>query len=231
MNSSHRKDILPKKLTDADCAILKQLSSVIEGIALLFGKYCEVLLFSLDDMEHSIMAIENGHITNRKKGDPMSKRTLSGFIEMRESNKDVAGPFYTKRKNGKTLKSITILIRNPKEVPIGFLAINFDISAPFLEVVSSLLPFFEDNKFLNTPHLTTAKDLFESALNDVIASVHKQTGYSPTQKNKMIVEQLYTRGVFNIKNGIDLTASKMGISRYTVYNYLRQIKTDLGEML
>lgn len=67
MKNGHSKDILPKKLTDADCAILKQLSSVVEGIALLFGRYCEVILFSLDDVEHSIMAIENGHITNRKK--------------------------------------------------------------------------------------------------------------------------------------------------------------------
>lgn len=53
------------KLPDKDTLI-----QLARGIAAQFGPNCEVVVYDLteNDVEHSIVAIENGHVTGRKVG-------------------------------------------------------------------------------------------------------------------------------------------------------------------
>ena len=57
---------------------LKQLA---RGIAQQFGPSCEVVVHDLsgDNAEHSIVAIENGHVTHRKVGDGPSMAVLEAL--------------------------------------------------------------------------------------------------------------------------------------------------------
>lgn len=41
---------------------------VVEGISALIGEHCEIVLHSLEDLEHSAICIANGHNTNTKWG-------------------------------------------------------------------------------------------------------------------------------------------------------------------
>ena len=45
-------------------------------------------------------------------------------------------------------------------------------------------------------------------------------------KNRQIVVSLYEKGIFDIKDAINLVAERLNISRHTVYLYIRQIKQD-----
>ena len=58
-----------------DFAALQKLA---KGVAAQFGSDCEVVVhrLSADTMEHSIVAIENGHVTGRKVGDGPSHVVL-----------------------------------------------------------------------------------------------------------------------------------------------------------
>ena len=40
----------------------------------------------------------------------------------------------------------------------------------------------------------------------------------------MIIAELAEKGVFDIKGAIDIVAGEMGISKYTIYHYIREIK-------
>jgi len=51
----------------------------------------------------------------------------------------------------------------------------------------------------------------------------------PSEKNKLIIQELYKKGLFNVRGAIDLAAKEIGVSRYTVYNYIREAKVEIGE--
>lgn len=103
------------------------LTSLIRGIAQQFGDHCEVILHDLTlDYDKTIVAIENGHITDRKVGDPGSNL---GLEVLRGTVKDGDRYYYvTQTKTGKLLRSSTVYLKNSKQEVIGTICINFDIS-------------------------------------------------------------------------------------------------------
>jgi len=216
-------------LNEEDEAILDNLKAVVKGIAMIFGRYCEVVLHSLKDLEHSVIAIENGWVTGRKLGSPMTDLGLSVLDKFDEAGSDIIGNYYSKTKNGEHLKSITIVIRNLKRKPIGFLCININLSAPLGSFMKELLEskgsFFKKGVIEHYP--LTANELLERSYSEVLRIVNTYKKLNPNERLKRIIKELYIRGIFNIKNGIDYAAEHSGVSRYTVYNYIRDIKSEI----
>jgi predicted transcriptional regulator YheO len=218
-------------LNEEDWAILRSMGEVARAIGRQFGEYCEVVVHSLEDYDRSIVALENGHITGRSVGGPMTDFALSILERLKEGEETgIYGPYYSTTENGRRLKSTTAVIRGRSGSPIGFLCINTDVSAPLDLFIRSLLPEQQREEQEVTEHFPlTARDLLDTSFREAAALVNGQTGISPTEKNKRIVEELYRRGIFHVKNGIDVVAEKLGISRYTVYNYIREVKHSAGE--
>ena len=54
------------------------------------------------------------------------------------------------------------------------------------------------------------------------AKIGKQPAYMTTGEKKMLVKALKESGVFQIRGGVDQVAHLLGITRYTVYNYLNR---------
>ena len=71
------KDIFDEQ----DRGILKTYIPLVKGISLVSGPNCEVSLHSLEDMEHSVIAIENGFITGRKIGSGMIPLIRDRLVE------------------------------------------------------------------------------------------------------------------------------------------------------
>ena len=87
------------------------MDPIVEGVAKLFGRNCEVVLHSLNDLQHSIIKIKNGEITGRKLGSPVTDLSIKILKEINFSGDNVSS-YYTKTKDGKILKSVTIVIKN-----------------------------------------------------------------------------------------------------------------------
>ena len=113
-------------MTPAQIEFYKRLA---HGLALQFGPNCEVVVHDLEteDVDHSIVVIENGHVSGRKLGDGPSHIV---FESMHEGTTDCTTASHTSPKttDGKLLKSSTIFIRNDEGKPVGILGINFDIT-------------------------------------------------------------------------------------------------------
>ena len=77
--------------------------------------------------ENSIVAIENGHVSNRKVGDGPSLAVLDALKSDPQKLEDHAS-YLTKTKDGRILKSTTIYIRNDEQKIIGVFSINYDIT-------------------------------------------------------------------------------------------------------
>ena len=107
---------------------LDALRRIAHGLALQFGSNCEVVVHSLADcdIDHSIVAIENGHVTGRKLGDGPSHVVLEA-LQQGDAVSDHLG-YLTRTKDGKILKSSTIYLRGADGHLQYILAINFDIT-------------------------------------------------------------------------------------------------------
>jgi len=211
------------RLSNKDETILHAIEPIVGGIAELFGSNCEVVLHSLADLQHSVIKIENGYITGRKVGSPLTDLSLKILKGAHSLESDISKSYYTKTKDGKVLKSVTVLIRNAQGKPIGFLCINIDLSAPIFE---TLLNFLPTDLTVNTPEhfVRNVHDLINDALDGVITETNKGESIPNSDKNRLIVLEFYRRGMFDVKEAVDLVAQRIGVSRYTIYNYIREAK-------
>ncbi len=214
-----------------DEEIIEALKPIVKGIALLIGSDCEVVLHSFKDMEHSVVAIENGHITGRKIGSSVTDSGLEIIEEILATGKNIVGPYRGIAPNGKPLRSVTVPIKNKKGRLIGALCMNFDISKVinFKSLIDSLT-VFPDEKIVMEDIVKSSSLSVEELMKEIFKEVLHATGAKgnlpPHERNRLIVKELYRRKFFQIKDSVDLVANKLGISRFTIYNYIRELKFE-----
>jgi len=215
--------------------ILACFIPLVKAIAKTFGKDCEVLLHDVSNLESSIVMIENGHVTGRKVGSPMTDLGLyflkSDFFK---DTKFIAN-YQTESKDGKKLKSTSIFIRDDKKKIIGFLCINYALDH-LSELRKKIDDFCAVNKGLdnNVFNNEGKEEIFTDNLDDLLdrlfIKAREKVG-KPLEKMQKddkleVVRYLQKKGVFLIKGNIDNIARKLNVSRYTVYNYLSEIKPE-----
>lgn len=207
------------------------LENLMEGITSIFGKNCEVVLHDLNDnsYDRSIVSIINGHVTERKVGDPSTNLGLK-IIRGIEADDHEFG-YITQTKQGKTLKSSSIYIKNSGGVPIGALCINFDISN-FLLFEKSVQSITNSQTETNSSfkfkeHFTNnIHDLLNALINESINYVGKPTSLMNRDEKKKGIEYLDRKGALLIKKSGSRICDCYGISKHALYTYLEDIRTS-----
>jgi len=210
--------------TATDREILARYENVAEAIARAFGSGCEVVIHSLEDMAHSVIKIINGEVTGRLLGSPITDLGLVMLKKSFEMEEDIIGPYFSKTQSGKSLKSVTMLIRNDKNIPIGFLCINFNLSSPLSALMQEFLPSKEVEDQPAENFAPDLNNLVTQAVIDQLDTILPLTGVSPTEKNRRVVFNLEQHGIFDIKGSVELVARELGVTKYTIYKYLREIR-------
>ena len=212
-------------LTNEDKALLQTLSSALIGMARAYGNNCEIILHSLDDLTHSAIQVINGHVTGRSVGAPLTNLGIEILKKTLSSDEDVVGPYFTKLDAGRPLKCVTTLIRNPSGNPIGMLCVNMDVSVPLLDFFKDFLHTGPDVPEVPLEHFSsTPRELVIRTLRAEMEKIHTHGKISLLEKNKIVVMELYRRGIFNVRGAIEMVSAELGVSRYTIYNYIREKK-------
>ncbi|AIK17893.1 helix-turn-helix transcriptional regulator [Glaesserella parasuis] len=209
-------------LSDEDHAILASYFPVVDGIAALFGEHCEIVLHSLEFLEHSAIYIVNGHNTDRKIGSPITDRALWSLHHMQTDS--VSKPYFTRAKGGVLMKSVTIAIRNGKQHVIGLICININLDVPVSQFLNSFIAPQETEGSVN--FASSVEDLVAQTIESTIVEIKNDRNISNSNKNRHIVTALFEKGIFDIKDAINQVADRLEISRHTVYLYIRQLKQD-----
>jgi predicted transcriptional regulator YheO len=202
---------------------------LVEGIANTFGKNCEVILHDIRNPQSSIIAIANGHISGRTVGSPMSEY---GLASLRRGQFDQPVINYKKKtKDGKLLKSTSLFIKDDNGKLIGFLCINYDISELTIakNIINDLTNIVDDADFdeeSTESYGSTVNEMLSSIVNKTLESVGKPVAFISKDEKVNIVLLLDSKGVFLIKGAIDYVAKVLCVSRYTVYNYLDEIRAN-----
>ena len=211
------------ELTESDYDILRAMENIVDGIAAMWGEHTEVLLHCLDANNPSIIKIANGHITGREVGAPITNIAL---VKLNEG-KDVSDAYITKSPDGKTLRSLTTIIRNKQNKAIGMLCVNSNLDAPFQSMMLSLLPNIHSHFEFGVTSETFARnndEMMHSSIENVREQVVNDSSIPPSKKSREIVTRLHELGIFDLKDSAQIAAKGLDISIHTIYRYLREIR-------
>lgn len=188
-----------------------------KAIAKLLHPFAEVVIHNL--ATDKIEAIYN----------PFSKREVGSesYLERMDFDNtpdNIIGPYEKLNYDGRRLKSITIIIRDEANKPIGLCCINFDVSS-FDKINNTL------NLFLNTSSTVSSQqeelfknDLYENInifVQDYCLENKLNINNLSRDNKKSLILELKNHGALAGKNAAHYIASILDISRASVYNYLK----------
>jgi len=201
-------------------------SHVAKGLAGQFGRNCEVVIHDLrgDNHEHTIVAIENGHVTGRSIGDGPSHIVLESLRENPKMIEDRIS-YFTKTSDGRVLKSTTLFIRDDDEKVIGLLGINYDIS--MLVAIDDAIRAFtgQDSPGKDVESISgNVSDLLDELLDHSVRLIGKPTALMSKDEKMRAIRFLDERGAFLVTKSGPKICQFFGISTYTLYSYLDEIR-------
>jgi len=207
----------------SDRILLERYFPMIDMISRCSGSGCEVLIYSYEDFSKSILKIVNGHVSGRKEGDAITEFGLKVARAAIEGEQDITGPYMARTKSGSLLKCITMVIRNEEKYPIGAFCINIDLSIPMERFLKEFLALDKEGPAdeILVPNLS---ERVATAVAEEMEHLARSTGISPSKKNRNLVTALEKKGIFDIKGSVELVAGELGVTRHTIYKYLREIK-------
>lgn len=203
-------------------AILHALRPIVEGISRTFGGDCEVVLHDFTDPEKSIVAIA-GNVTHRKVGGSVTQIGLS-LVAQGDEARDQIG-YVTQTRDGKVLKSSTLLLRDQEGHVFGAICINLDVT-DFRAFSKRLLQLA--GPVLATPSAVHFTDDITEVIRAVIDDEEATIGRAPDRSRKehrlRIVAALKRRGAFAVQRAVPVVAEYLQVSRATVYADLDEIR-------
>lgn len=194
-----------------------------KALANEFGENCEVLVHDLTggDPEHTIVTIENGHVSQRQQGDGPSQIALEAMqAQHPEELKDRTG-YLLKTHDGRILKSSTVYIRGEGGRIDGIFCINYDITDLIMaqKAVGSLLHHGEEKK---EPRAIpqNVNELLEDLIEQSVEEVGKPVALMNKNDKIQAIDFLNKAGAFLVTKSGDKISKYFGISKYTLYAYL-----------
>ncbi len=193
----------------------------------LFGKNCEACVHDLTSLQNSLVYIQ-GDITHRKPGAPATD-LLVKMLKQNLGQAEDRHNYKTTTTDGRSLKSTTTFIRDSTGRPFAAFCINLD-TTDFFNASKALLPFINSQE---TDHLTSAETFAHSAGETVEAlffQAVEEVGKHPATMNvdekTQLICQLEENGTFLLKGAVEQVSQLMGVTKYTVYNYLKKVRNN-----
>jgi predicted transcriptional regulator YheO len=206
--------------------ILSQLQQVGEAIVAMFGKSCETCIHDLNDLQNSLVYI-NGSVTGRRIGAPATD-LLVRILEKADGRPDDIHNYKTVSGDGRTLKSSTTFVCDGNNQPIFAFCINFD-TTDFFNAGQALAAFTMGEKTgaaLSAPAETfshSPAETIEALFQQAVLEIGRQPATMSTDEKTDLVAILERSGALQFKGAIEQIALLAGVSKYTIYNYLKKI--------
>lgn len=212
---------------------LSQYIPFVEFLSEILGRNSEIVLHNLKDLDSSIIAIKNNHITNRQVGDPATDYVLRMIQQGIDHDEDYSVNYrdISNRDNQK-IKSASLYLRRDDEI-VGMICVNTDETL-FEELEKSvnalelLLGTYQNNRKDNKVSKETVSRSVEEMADNIILELSVKKGISINQFKQEdkydAIQKLYDNGFFLLKGAVPEASKILKISEPTVYRYLQNVK-------
>ncbi len=206
-------------------AIFTNLEKVADSVVAIFGKNCEACIHNLMSLQNSLVYLK-GDVTHRKLGAPATD-LLVRRLKHGGSNPQDMHNYETYTEDGRSLKSSTTFIKDSNGKPVAAFCINFD-TTDFYNASQALIPLLTTADQL----LGNSSETFSHSVEQTVEVSFKQgvdeIGKHPTtmsvEEKKKLIGFLEHNGTFQLKGSVEEVAHLMGVTKYTVYNYLKKVR-------
>ena len=219
---------------------LRIMIPVVRGLAKILGKDYEVNLHDVSIPERSLVLCENGYVTGRSEGGPMTDFGLLMLQSEEYQSREGVFNYLAKNNRGELIKCSCIFIRDENDKIIGFLCINYDLKKAVAaqELIEGLLrvemsgagvePAEEPGERFPEPVRESFAQDIDEVVGDSLAQVKRRIGkpfkYLTKPEKKEVVRELHDKGFFLLKGSVDILAAEMGNTKFTIYSYIREIQ-------
>lgn len=211
--------------------VLQVFRPVMTAIAAAGGPGVEVVLHNLEgdvDLEHTIAAIENGHVTGRTVGGSSSSLGME-VLKDRKKNHDAFGyTGYTS--DGRQLRSSSLYFHNAAGDIIAALCINVDLSQLLnaRRILDALLPTPEVTSGAPNEQFGDLVSVMDGMISEAIGQVGRPVKQMSRDDKIAVVRRLDESGATQMRKSVDAIAKRLGISRVTAYAYLDEARSKAG---
>ncbi|MEW2007198.1 PAS domain-containing protein [Microbacterium sp. NPDC079208] len=208
--------------------VLQKYRPLLPALAAAAGPSVEVVLHNLDgndvDLGHTIVAIENGHVTGRAVGGPSTSLGLD-VLRDRQKNHDAFG-YTAHTSDGRELRCSSIYFHNREGDIIASLCINVDVS-PLREarnLLDALLPATASESAPKEHFGTDLVSVMDAMITEAIRDIGRPVEAMSRDDRISVLERLDQRGATQMRKSVEAIAKRLGISRVTAYNYLEEAR-------
>jgi predicted transcriptional regulator YheO len=208
---------------------MNNLKRLVEMLAAQFGGNTEVVLHDLaKDYRHTIVAIENNHITGRKVGDGGTNLGLEVLRNPPNTNGDIYN-YFNKTTDGRMLRSSTLYFRDNEGRVIGSLCINTDITK-MVEMRETLgeIAMIPPDRNVEEVFANNVEELFAYFIRQSREIVDKAAAEMTKEDRIEVIRFLDSKGFFLITRAGDEACKFLDISKYTLYKYLGIVRGKPG---
>lgn len=212
--------------------ILAAFQPVMRAMAAAAGPGCEVVLHDLSDpdpdLNHTIAAIENGHVTGREVGGP-STSLGAGVLHNQTADHNAFG-YRGFTSDGRQLRCSSVYFRNRSGRIIAALCVNFDVSVlqRATSLIAGLLPQ-DAPESPSQPNEFFGRDLV-TVMDAMVTEAIREVGRPVTEMSRddriAVLTRLDRQGVLQMRKGVESVAARLGISRVTAYAYLDEARSQ-----
>jgi predicted transcriptional regulator YheO len=218
----------------AASSLTAALGEIVSPLAEALGPDTEVLLHDLSRIPSSIVAI-GGNVTGRTISGPMTDLLLR---HVRQGKSDNLMRYRTQIRGQRKLRSSTIFVKDDSGQPVACLCLNTDVTgwSQAHELLGQFIGSSDpvpltDTQLAENDHgdgtenfVQTVEELTATTVRDAIESVGVPVDLMQKRHKADVVRQLDEAGLFLIRDAVDYVAQALGVSRYTIYNYLRDLR-------
>lgn len=209
--------------------LFRSLGTLAEAIVAMFGDSCEVVVHDLSDrsnLDRTIVYVA-GNLTGRRVGGPPTDVLLRKL-----RSEDLLNDFMvygSTTRDGRILKSSTTFIRNDLGQVVGAFCVNLDITRmqAARAVLDGICAINSGSTKLDSPEVfgSAVNETLDAMIDEAIHHAGKLVEHMDKDGKVGVVRYLEARGVFLIRRAVDQIARRLGVSRYTVYNYLNEVRS------
>lgn len=212
----------PTRRTVDGVRMVETFRALVEPIARVLPASTEVVLHDLSLVPYSIVAI-HGNVTGRKIGDPPSDVLLE---QARQGFEDYNLNYESTLPDGRRMRSSTMLIRDIDGNAAAALCIHTDLS-PWLAIEQLAAQMARSSQTM--PH--RSGEVFSQDVDELAAHlIHKAIADAGIplddmrKKHKVaVVQTLQDRGVFLLRDAVEMVSEALGVTKFTIYNYLNEL--------
>lgn len=214
-------------VSEKNQSIFDEAIRIADMVVKMLGKRCEVAIHDFSNLDKSLIYLA-GEVTKRKIGSPATNVVLHELRNKGSKAEDIIN-YKAIFDNVITMKSSTVFLKDDEGNIIGAFCMNIDVSA-IIQLESELqeLTTFEEpgEDKQEEGFYTSVNQVVEQMVQNVLDTFNKPLGLLDKEEKIEVVRQLEEKGAFLIKGVVDYVASVLNVSKFTIYNYLKEIRAQ-----